>query len=255
MRRNSSATRPAWPRHGLLDIPDHSLKGDWNVTTRPVLAQARGPSLGRTLARYKRHLAWLLGLGLSLLAGLYLLQPAAVPDLAHGNASGLKALASSWAKGDVIALVRHVERCDHSNAPCLGPADGITDRARDVAVGLGARFEQLGLARTDIYNSPLTRTAQTAGYMFSKVSSGDNWLFNCKGSMLRDALAHKVAGHNLVLVTHSECMAQLERDLKLATPTLGYGAALFVTTDTLDGAPQMLGSIEASDWRSVDFKR
>ncbi|WP_409298362.1 histidine phosphatase family protein [Pseudomonas sp. KCJK8993] len=224
------------------------------MTTRLVLAQAKGPFPGRTLARYKRRLAWLLGLGLTLLLGLYLLQPAAVPDLAHGNASGLEALASGWAKGDMIVLVRHVERCDRSNAACLGPADGITDRARAVAVALGARFEQLGLARTDIYNSPLTRTAQTASYMFSKVSSGDNWLFNCKGSMLRDALAHKVAGHNLVLVTHSECMAQLERDLKLATPTLGYGAALFVSTDTLDGTPKMLGSIEASDWRSVNLK-
>jgi len=254
MWHSSSATRPAWLRQGLLDTPDHSLKGGRNVTTRLVLAQAKGPSLGRILARYKRRLAWSLGLGLTLLAGLYLLQPTAVPDLAHGNASGLKALTSSWAKGDMIVLVRHVERCDRSNAACLGPTDGITDRARDVAVALGARFEQLGLAHTDIYNSPLSRTAQTAGYMFSKVSSGDNWLFNCRGSMLRDALAHKVAGRNLVLVTHSECMAQLERDLRLATPTLGYGAALFVTTDTLDGAPKMLGSIEASDWRSVSLK-
>lgn len=225
------------------------------MSTRLLIAQAGRPSLGRVLARYRRLLGLLLAVGLMLPLGLYLLEPAAVPDLAHGNTSGIKALSASWAKGDVIALVRHVERCDRSNAACIGPTDGITDRARDVAVGLGAQFEQLGLARTDIYNSPLTRTAQTAGYMFSKVSSGDSWLFNCKGSMLRDALAHKVAGRNLVLVTHSECMAQLEQDLKRATPTLGYGAALFVSTDTLDGTPKMLGLIEASDWRSVDLKR
>nr|WP_178125114.1 histidine phosphatase family protein [Pseudomonas sp. Fl4BN1] len=204
--------------------------------------------------RYKHRLALLLAVLLVIPLSLWVFKPAAVPDLAHGNVAGINALTAGWAKGEMIVLVRHVERCDHSNAACLGPADGITDRAREVAVGLGAQFEHLGLERADIYNSPLTRTAQTASYMFSKVSSGDDWLFNCKNSMLRDVLAHKVAGRNLVLVTHSECMAQLEKDLKLATPTLGYGASLFVSTDTLNGAPKMLGMIEASDWRSVNLK-
>lgn len=224
------------------------------MATRLVLAVAKRPPLWRSLVRYKNTLTLLLGGLLLLPLSLYLFKPAAVPDLAHGNEAGIKALTSSWAKGDMIVLVRHVERCDRSSAACLGPADGITDRAREVAVGIGARFEQLGLERTDIYNSPLTRTAQTAGYMFSKVSSGDGWLYNCKNSLLRDVLAHKVAGRNLVLVTHSECMDELEKQLKLSTPTLGYGASLFVSTDTLNGAPKMLGMIEASDWRSVDLK-
>ncbi|MGC5703436.1 histidine phosphatase family protein [Pseudomonas sp. NFXW11] len=224
------------------------------MATRLAFPVLKRPSLRRALARYKKRLALLLGALLVIPLGLWLLEPAAVPDLAHGNGQGIKALKAGWAKGEMIVLVRHVERCDRSNAQCLGPADGITDRAREVAVGIGAQFEQLGLAQTDIYNSPLTRTAQTAGYMFSKVSSGDNWLYNCKQDMLRDALAHKVPGRNLVLVTHSECMAQMEQALKFATPTLGYGAALFVTTDTLNGAPKMLGLIEASDWRSVQLK-
>ncbi|MGR4038723.1 lipopolysaccharide core heptose(II)-phosphate phosphatase PmrG [Pseudomonas sp. 910_21] len=224
------------------------------MATRLVLAVAKRPPLWRSLVRYKNTLALLLGGLLLLPLSLYLFKPAAVPDLAQGNVAGIKALTSSWAKGDMIVLVRHVERCDRSSAACLGPADGITDRAREVAVSIGARFEQLGLERTDIYNSPSTRTAQTAGYMFSKVSSGDGWLYNCKNSMLRDVLAHKVAGRNLVLVTHSECMDELEKQLQLSTPTLGYGASLFVSTDTLNGAPKMLGMIEASDWRSVNLK-
>ncbi|WP_409285228.1 histidine phosphatase family protein [Pseudomonas protegens] len=224
------------------------------MATRLALPPVKRSLAMSGLTRYKNHLALLLAV-LSLLAlCLFCWRPAAVPDLAHGNVAGIKALASSWAKGDTIVLVRHVERCDRASAPCRGPADGITDRAREVAVAIGARFEQLGLARTEIYNSPMTRTAQTAGYMFSKVSSGDGWLYNCKGSMLRDALAHKVAGRNLVLVTHSECMDELEQELNLATPTLGYGASLFITTDTLNGAPKMLGLIEASDWRSVNLK-
>jgi len=181
---------------------------------------------------------------------VWLLQPAAVPDLAHGNVTGARGLTADWAKGNVIALVRHVERCDHSSAPCLNGNDGITDRSRSVAVGVGAQFEQLGLNKADIYNSPMIRTAQTAGYMFNKVSVGEEWLINCKGTMLRNALAHKVAGRNLILVTHSECMSQLEKDLKLPTSTLGYGASLFISAETPQ-APRMLGFIEASDWRSV----
>jgi phosphohistidine phosphatase SixA len=181
---------------------------------------------------------------------VWLLRPAAVPDLAHGNIAGARALATGWAKGDMIVLVRHVERCDHSTAACLSGNDGITERSRSVAVNVGAQFERLGLGKADIYNSPMMRTAQTAGYMFNKVGVGEDWLISCRGSMLRDALAHKVAGRNLILVTHSECMAQLEKDLKLPTATLGYGASLFISAEK-NQVPRMLGFIEASDWRSV----
>ena len=201
-------------------------------------------------ARYRNTLVVLASALLVIPLTLWLLRPAQVPDLAHGNVAGARALAAGWAKGDLIVLVRHVERCDHSKAACLTGDDGITDRSRSVAVGVGAQFEQLGLSKADIYNSPVLRTAQTAGYMFNKVGVGEDWLINCKGTMLRDALAHKVAGRNLILVTHSECIAQLEKDLKLPASTLGYGASLFISAETLQ-APRMLGFIEASDWRSV----
>ncbi|WP_223518327.1 histidine phosphatase family protein [Pseudomonas sp. GL-B-19] len=181
---------------------------------------------------------------------VWLLQPAAVPDLAHGNVAGAKALADGWAKGDMIVLVRHVERCDHSPAPCLAGSDGITERSRSVAASVGAQFQRLGLSKADIYNSPILRAVQTANFMFSKASVGEDWLISCKGTMLRDALAHKVAGRNLILVTHSECMTQLEKDLKLPTSTLGYGASLFITAPTPQAA-HMLGFIDASDWHTV----
>lgn len=204
-------------------------------------------------ARYRNAAVVLASALLVIPLTMWLLQPAAVPDLAHGNVAGARALAANWAKGDVIVLVRHVERCDHSSAACLSGNDGITDRSRGVAVGVGAQFERLGLNRADIYNSPVIRTAQTAGYMFNKVGVGEDWLINCRGTMLRDALAHKVAGRNLILVTHSECMSQLEKDLKLPASTLGYGASLFISAETPQ-APRMLGFIEASDWRSVSAK-
>ncbi|WP_223488316.1 histidine phosphatase family protein [Pseudomonas sp. A-RE-19] len=201
------------------------------------------------VARYRNAMVVLASALLVIPLTVWLLRPAAVPDLA-GNVVGARALASGWAKGDMIVLVRHVERCDHSTAACLSGNDGITERSRSVAVSVGAQFERLGLGKADIYNSPMMRTVQTAGYMFNKVSVGEDWLISCRGSMLRDALAHKVAGRNLILVTHSECMAQLEKDLKLPTSTLGYGASLFINAETLQ-APRMLGFIEASDWHSV----
>ncbi|MCP1441770.1 phosphohistidine phosphatase SixA [Pseudomonas sp. GGS8] len=202
------------------------------------------------LARYRNAGVIVASLLLVIPLTVWLLRPAAVPDLAHGNVEGARALLSGWAKGDMIVLVRHVERCDHSTAACLIGNDGITDRSRSVAASVGAQFEHLGLNKTDIYNSPIIRAAQTASYMFNKVGVGEDWLINCRGSMLRDALAHKVAGRNLILVTHSECMAQLEKDLKLPTVTLGYGASLFISAEK-PLAPRMLGSIEASDWHSV----
>lgn len=202
------------------------------------------------LARYRNTVVVLASALLVIPLTVWLLQPAAVPDLAHGNVAGARALFSGWAKGDMIVLVRHVERCDHSKAACLSGNDGITDRSRSVAVSVGAQFEQLGLDKADIYNSPMFRTAQTASYMFNKVVVDENWLISCKGTMLRDALAHKVAGHNLILVTHSECMSQIEKDLKVPTSSLGYGASLFVSAEP-GQAPRMLGFIEASDWRTV----
>ncbi|MGG7555230.1 histidine phosphatase family protein [Pseudomonas sp. ES3] len=202
------------------------------------------------LARYRNTVVIVASLLLVIPLTVWLLRPAAVPDLAHGNVAGARALAAGWAKGDMIVLVRHVERCDHSTAACLIGNDGITDRSRSVAVGVGAQFEHLGLNKADIYNSPIIRAVQTSSYMFNKVGVGEDWLINCRGSMLRDALAHKVAGRNLILVTHSECMDQLEKDLKLPTVTLGYGASLFISAEKPQ-EPRMLGSIEASDWHSV----
>ncbi|WP_248738367.1 histidine phosphatase family protein [Pseudomonas sp. MWU12-2029] len=205
------------------------------------------------LARFRNAGVVLATLALVVPLTLWLLAPAAVPDLAHGNVAGAQALAAGWAKGDMIVLVRHVERCDHSPAPCLSGNDGITDRSRSVAVAVGAQFEHLGLNHVDIYNSPMTRTVQTAGYMFNHATTGEDWLISCKGRMLQDALAHKVPGRNLILVTHSECMAQLEKDLKVPASTLGYGSSLFVSAAN-PAAPKMLGFIEASDWRTVSIR-
>ena len=125
-------------------------------------------------ARYRNTIVVLASALLVVPLILFLLRPAAAPDLAHGNVAGAQALLAGWAKGDMIVLVRHVERCDHSSAACLVGNDGITERSRSVAVEVGKHFEQLGLSKADIYNSPMLRTAQTAAYMFNKVGTGED---------------------------------------------------------------------------------
>lgn len=178
---------------------------------------------------------------------------ASSPDLAHGDPARIADLRAHWRYGDIIVLIRHVERCDRSDAPCLAAADGITVRASEVARALGSEFQYLGLGNADIYNSPLTRTRQTAEYMFGTANStAQDWLYQCKGTMLRDMLEHKQEQRNLVLVTHSECFDALMHDLKLPDGTTpAYGSALFVFADKASGATQLLGHIDAADWREA----
>ncbi|OPG74917.1 histidine phosphatase family protein, partial [Pseudomonas ogarae] len=145
-----------------------------------------------------------------------------------------------------IVLVRHVERCDHSKAACLNDREGITARARAVAVGRGARIEQLGLGNADLDTSPRVRAAQTAGYMFNNVGTGDSSLINCRHDLLRTALAHNVARRNLILVTHSERMHAMESAIQRPTSALREAASVCVSTARRQ-APRVLGLIEADD--------
>ena len=204
------------------------------------------------LARYRNALVIVAA---SLLTGAVtwnLLAPVPAPNLAQSKHAGqVLTLTQSWARGDVIALVRHGERCDRSSTPCLGLPDGITVHGEEVVQGLGANFRQLGLKIVDIYSSELTRARLTADAMFIRPVPAQDWLFNCRGTMLRDALKHKVPGRNLVLVTHSECMDALEADMHVPTDTtFGYGASLFIQDDGAHG-PQMLGYIETKDWSNI----
>ena len=51
-------------------------------------------------------------------------------DFGLESPAGMTALAASWAKGEVVVLVRHAERCDRSTAPCPDTPDGITADGR-----------------------------------------------------------------------------------------------------------------------------
>ncbi len=206
----------------------------------------------RNLTHYPK-LLWLLPLMLvALWLGSRMLMPSGPLDLSQGHNLRRAGILDHWAKGDLVVLVRHAERCDHSTNPCLGPPDGITRKGQLVAQELGNSFRALDLSHTNIFNSPLLRTAQTASVAFKGASIPQDWLFNCRHTMLEDMQQHKVDQQNMVLITHSECFNQLEKSLNISARTVpAYGSALFVTIDPKDKSARILGFLDAQDWKSV----
>lgn len=157
--------------------------------------------------------------------------------------------AQNWARGGVVLLVRHMERCDRSTAECLGAADGITARAAALAKSMGESIGRLGLTTTDIYSSPANRTVQTADLMFDRNVARQDWLLTCKdGDLAEQIRQHKDAHRNLVLVTHSECFDLLRENLNVReTDTPEYGSAL-VLFDESEPKLRIAGEVETDEW-------
>ncbi|MFV3370026.1 histidine phosphatase family protein [Pseudomonas sp. NY15435] len=165
-----------------------------------------------------------------------------------GDAKRQAELREHWQQGDLIILVRHAERCDRSSAPCMGSVDGITVRGGQSAHEIGQDFAALGLANADILSSDQVRAVQTASSMFDRAPVEQPWLYKCEGSMLSQALQHKVAHRNLILVTHSECIEDLEHSVSVDDPaTPDYASTLFVLSEA-DKTPRLLGYLDADQW-------
>lgn len=219
-------------------------------------------ALGELTARYhalgKSARYGLLALGIVLMAVIcaVALRPTAVADLAEGTQAHKANLFSLWDSGDLVVLMRHAERCDHSSNPCLDQSDGITVKGRQMAQQVGLAFNHLGFNQVDVYNSPMRRTEQTSAYAFNRTSTGEDWLINCRKTMLEDVLKHKLDHRNMVLVTHSECVAALEQSLNTPAPSsIGYGSSLIVSIDPKTHVARVLGFIDAQDWGKVLAKR
>jgi len=130
-----------------------------------------------------------------------------VSPLLEGGAEAADAFLLAWQAGNMVVLIRHTERCDHSDNPCLDGDTGITVVGRDMAQQLGEFFTQLPNVNQQIYTSPVKRTEQTAISMFGDNPSKADWLGRaCKNEMFDQALSNKKPGENLFLVTHSNCI-------------------------------------------------
>src|SRR5471030_58675 len=200
--------------------------------------------------KYRGFVVGALCLAVVLLVSFYALRPGPAPDLSDARYTA--GIESMWSRGDLVILVRHAERCDHSTNPCLAQPDGITVKGQAMAQELGNSFRAVGLQNADIYNSPLARTTQTSMFAFGQATVGQEWLFNCRKTMLDDILKHKVEHRNLILVTHSECMDHLEKTLKVsARTTLDHGTSLFVSVDQSTHTAKVLGYIDPHGWKNL----
>lgn len=210
-------------------------------------------SIRSKLKKYKPHALLLLAFAAPAAVAALMLMPPSMPDLSDSDAIERQFLYDSWAKGDSIVVVRHLERCDRADVPCLVEKDGLTARSVLVAAELSDDFYQLGLGSADIYNSPLPRTDQTADLLFNDKSSDQSWLYDCRkeDTLLRDALANKQQGRNLVLVTHSSCIARFEDDLGFSSDTPEYGAAIFLSVEPQAEQVRLLGFVDTDDWDHV----
>lgn len=198
------------------------------------------------LARYKLSLALAVGAGVALYLAL---QPPAIADLSEEHRHYTGELLQSWREGKVIALMRHLERCDKHDVPCLtDDPEGLTARALPVGQALKEDFAQLGLDRAIIYNSPFSRTAQTEMLVFDDAGEDRDWLVHCELDFLNQALANKPAESNLILVTHSHCINRVQEVLGYADEDPHYGSVVFLSLADASGQPKVLGFLDADDW-------
>ena len=208
-----------------------------------------------SLRPYRRILFMVLALITTAALSAYVFAPAPVQDLAqrqHFQQTNIRGL---WARGELVVLMRHVERCDHSTNPCLAAPDGITRKGQDVALELNKSMKTMGLDNADIFSSPWLRTTQTASLVFDQPVTNQDWLANCRKTMLDDVLAHKVDQRNLILVTHSECIDQLEKSLNTPRTMINYGASFIISVDPVTHKPKILGFMDAPGWKTVLAKR
>ncbi|MFJ3483070.1 histidine phosphatase family protein [Pseudomonas sp. NPDC090202] len=181
----------------------------------------------------------------------YMFWPRSPVDLSRGDAMDSAGLYARWSAGDVIVVVRHAERCDRSSNQCLGPADGITQYGSRVSADVGSSLGALGLEQTDVITSPATRTAQTAFYMFGHAVQTQDWLYDCEKFDMNQIAAHKTSHHNLVLVTHSGCIGQLEKQQGYPHSDMSeYDSALFIAPDA-QGHLRILGKLNPESWKQI----
>ncbi|AUO21157.1 histidine phosphatase family protein [Pseudomonas sp. NC02] len=157
-------------------------------------------------------------------------------------------LSEYWKGGNVILLIRHEERCDRSNNPCLGPDEGITalgsERAEETGIHLKALFD---FDDAVIFTSPMTRTVQTSDFMLGKASLLSDREAIWGNDIVDKLLEHKNSGRNLIVMTHNTCMKDIIKSSgHRQSWSPEYGSLLFAKT-TSKNEIQIVGTLNADD--------
>ncbi|WP_256579556.1 histidine phosphatase family protein [Pseudomonas sp. NC02] len=145
-------------------------------------------------------------------------------------------------------LIRHEERCDRSNNPCLGPDEGITalgsERAEETGIHLKALFD---FDDAVIFTSPMTRTVQTSDFMLGKASLLSDREAIWGNDIVDKLLEHKNSGRNLIVMTHNTCMKDIIKSSgHRQSWSPEYGSLLFAKT-TSKNEIQIVGTLNADD--------
>lgn len=184
----------------------------------------------------------------------YTYWPRSPIDLATDSHQRIADLYDSWKKGEVVMLVRHGERCDRSSNDCAGPRDGITRHGQQVSAEVGRSLAGLGLTQADVVASPSTRTLQTAESLVGHPVTAQDWLFDCEKMNLDQVIAHKASHRNLVLVTHSGCISQIEKQQGYYHADMSdYDSVVFISMNR-QSRPVIRGLLNPEGWNQLARK-
>jgi phosphohistidine phosphatase SixA len=186
-----------------------------------------------------------------------------MPGLLEKHGEQAFNMLAHWSRRDIAVLIRHVERCDRSEGPCLEGEDGISVSGREMAVKLGENIRKLlPLDDAIIFNSPVKRADQTARFMFGGMSNDKEWLREgCRNNLFREIFTNKADGKNLILVSHATCINELydQAGEKLITMDIAnddtYGIAIFIALDKPAKQAHVLGYLYPGDWELLSGRK
>ncbi|WP_371924579.1 histidine phosphatase family protein [Pseudomonas sp. PB103] len=215
------------------------------------LFQSETPSKLPRTPRLRLLIALACVVFLAILVSGFVWWPRSPADLDHADRATTAEWVKAWQAGEIVALVRHTERCDRSSNTCLGPADGITEAGNLAAAAVGQGFVRLGMQQTHVLSSPLTRTAQTAHSMFGHDASTEDWLATCGPTLRDEIVANKTPQHNLILVTHSGCISDFEKQSGFPHAIAAeYGSVLLVRINHQQKL-SVLGILNTPFWQTT----
>ena len=195
-------------------------------------------------------------------AGLWVsLKPQKTASILEDNGKEAFNLLAHWSQGNIVAIIRHAERCDRSDNQCLEGESGITVPGKEMSLKLGENFKTLlPINNVNIYNSPLKRTHQTAEFMFGSESVDKLWLRkDCKKNLYKDIFNRKEAGKNLILITHFTCLRELGKSdgNKLIRMNFDdkktYGVTIFIAVNKDVKQAYVLGYLFPDNWENMQM--